>query len=249
MSGLTRDDKHRYSWNEGPKVPGVTSIIKTLDKSGPLVGWAKRETAACAIRNLSLLDTMVRDGGPDAAVRWLTAIPDYQRETAADLGTLVHSLAEALHRKQEIEVTPETEPFVSAYLRWRAVYKPRVLNAEFMVYSETNRYGGTADLAAIVNGETWLIDIKTGKNTYAETALQLAALARADFAGRPDDPKKYRIPAVTRFGVLHVRPDGCELIPYDVGDYEFDAFLACRVLHEWTELRAPVIKVPQKEAA
>lgn len=249
MSGLTRDEKHRYSWNDGPKVPGVTSIIKSLDKSGPLVGWAKRETAACAVRNLPLLETMVRDGGPEAATKWLSTIPDYQRETAADLGTLVHSLAEALNRKQEIEVTPETEPFVTSYIRWRALYKPVVLNAEFMVYSETHRYGGTADLAATINGEVWLIDIKTGKNTYSETALQLAALFNADFAGRPDDSRKYRIPPATRFGVLHVRPDGCELVPYDVTADEFEAFLACRTLHEWLELRAPYIKAPVKEKA
>lgn len=246
MAGLTRDEKHRYSWNDGSKVPGVTSVIKTLDKSGPLVGWAKRETAACAVRNLPLLTTMVNDGGPEAATKWLSAIPDYQRETAAELGTLIHAMAEALHRKQDIEVTPETEPFVTAYLRWRAVYKPRVLNAEYMVYSEAHRYGGTADMAAVINGETWLIDIKTGKGAYAETGLQLAALHNADWAGRTDDPRKYRIPPATRFGVLHIRPEGAELIPYDVGPDEFAAFLACRRLTDWLELRAPVIKMPRK---
>lgn len=249
MSGLTRDEKHRYSWNDGAKVPGVTTVIKALDKSGPLVGWAKRETAACAVRNLPLLTTMVKDGGPEAAVNWLKSTPDFQRDSAADLGTRVHVLAEALHRKQHIEVSEDEAPFVNAYMVWWDRYKPKVLNAEFMVYSETHRYGGTADLAAVINGETWLIDIKTGKGAYPETGLQLAGLHYADFAGRPLDPKKYAIPKATRFGVLHVRPDGAELIPYDVGPDEFAAFLACRVLTDWLEMRAPVIKVPLKEAA
>lgn len=249
MAGLTRDEKHRYSWNEAGKVPGVTSVIKMLDKSGPLMGWAKRETAACAVRNLPLLETMVRDGGPEAATKWLSAIPDYQRDTAADLGTLVHSFAEAISRGQEITVGPETESFVTAYLRWKAVYKPSILNAEYMVYSETHRYGGTADMAAQINGETWLIDIKTGKATYPETALQLAALHFADFAGRPEDPKKYRLPKATRFGVLHIRPDGCELVPYSVTPADFGAFLACRTLYAWNEERAPLVKMPLKEAA
>jgi hypothetical protein len=249
MVGLTRDEKHRYQWGDGGKVPGVTSIIKALDKSGPLVGWAKRETAACAIRNLDLLTQMVRDGGPAAAVEWLKRTPDYQRDTAANLGTAVHALAEAISRDIEVEVDAQTEPFVTSYLRWRSVYKPAVLNAEYMVYSETHRYGGTADMAARINGEIWLIDIKTGSGAYPETSLQLAALHNADWAGRADDPKKYAIPKATRFGVLHVRPEGAELIPYSVTNDEFGAFLSCRYLTDWLELRAPVIKTPLKEAA
>ncbi len=249
MQGLTRDERHRYSWNDGGKVPGVTTVIKSLDKSGPLVGWAKRETAACAIRNLPLLTQMVADGGPVAAVEWLKRTPDYQRDTAADLGTRVHALAEAISRKIPVEVDAQTEPFVTAYLRWQAAYKPVVLNAEYMVYSETHRYGGTADMAARINGEVWLIDIKTGSGAYAETALQLAGLHNADWAGRTDDPKKYAIPKATRFGVLHVRPEQAELIPYDVTGDEFLAFLSCRYLTDWLEQRAPVIKVPVKEAA
>jgi hypothetical protein len=249
MTGLTRDEKHRYQWNGGGKVPGVTSVIKSLDKSGPLVGWAKRETAACAIRNLELLTAMVKDGGPAAAVEWLKRTPDYQRDTAAQLGTAVHALAEAVSRGIAVEVDETTAPFVSSYMKWREIYKPRVLNAEYMVYSETHRYGGTADMAAQINGETWLIDIKTGSGAYAETALQLAALHHADWAGRTDDPKKYAIPRATRFGVLHVRPEQTVLIPYDVTDAEFRAFLSCRYLTDWLELRAPAIKTPLREAA
>ena len=48
--GLTRDERHVYGYNDGQVVrypiPSVTTIIKLIDKSGPLVGWAKRETAA-----------------------------------------------------------------------------------------------------------------------------------------------------------------------------------------------------------
>jgi hypothetical protein len=249
VSGLERSETHKYRWNGGSWQPGVTTVIRALDKSGPLVGWAKRETAACAVRNLEMLDTMVRSGGPEAATRWLAAIPDFQRDTAANLGTRVHALAEAIARKVEVEVDEDAAPFVTAYLRWRDIYKPRVVNAEFMVYSETHRYGGTADLAAKINGELWLIDIKTGKGAYAETALQLAGLHHADFAGRPNDAKRYKVPPATRFGVLHVRPEGAELIPYDVTETEFAAFLACRQLHDWLELRAPGIKMAPKEAA
>ncbi len=56
--GLVRDARHRYSWNGGPWYPSVTTILGIKDKPA-LVGWAKRETAACAVRNLEVLE---RDG-------------------------------------------------------------------------------------------------------------------------------------------------------------------------------------------
>src|SRR5664280_1089213 len=65
--GLVRDARHRYSWNGGPLYPSVTTILGIKDKPA-LVGWAKRETAACAVRNLDVLDRMVRSGGAQAAV-------------------------------------------------------------------------------------------------------------------------------------------------------------------------------------
>ncbi len=242
MQGLSRDERHFYRWNEGPKVPGVTSVIKSLDKSGPLVGWAKRETAASAVRNLTMLASMVRDGGPDSAAKWLSSIPDYQRDTSADLGTRIHILAEGIVRGQRVEVTPEEAPYIESYVTLRQRLEIRDVNAEYMVYSERHQYGGTADLAAWIGDELYLLDIKTGKAAYAETALQLAGLHGADWAGREGDPKKYRLPAATRFGVLHIRPDGAELIPYQVGADEFGAFLACRQLTRWLAERAPFVK-------
>ncbi|HEY1167723.1 MAG TPA: hypothetical protein VGE81_01900, partial [Candidatus Limnocylindrales bacterium] len=73
--GLVRDARHRYSWNGGPLYPSVTTILGVKDKPA-LVGWAKRETAACAVRNLDVLERMVASGGAGAAIEWLKRIPD-----------------------------------------------------------------------------------------------------------------------------------------------------------------------------
>jgi hypothetical protein len=115
-----------------------------------------------------------------------------------------------------------------------------------MVYSETYGYGGTADLAAVVDGVAWLIDIKTGAKIYGETSLQLAGLDRAEWVGRPGDPKKYGVPKVERYGVLHVTDAGAELVPYDVTDAEFEAFLALRQGWQWRNDRARVVKPRDK---
>ena len=82
--GLTRDEKHVYCWSDGKEpvtwpIPSVTGIIKLIDKSGPLVGWAKRETAASAIRNHDALTALIKEGmesgGQSAAFRSCSIAP------------------------------------------------------------------------------------------------------------------------------------------------------------------------------
>jgi hypothetical protein len=252
--GLTRDDKHRYRWNDGPLVPGVTTVQGMKDKSDALVGWAKREVAACAVRNIDMLTQMVATGGPASAEAWLKGLPDYQRDSSADLGSSVHALAEQIALGQDPVINEAEAPFIESYRRdFLERYRPEFRAVEFMVYSERYQYGGTGDAFCVIDGVTWLIDYKTGgdfhtgKGVYPEAALQLAGLQWADWIGLPNDPKKYRIPQADRFGIVHVRPEGARLIPFDVGAEDFNTFLACRRIYGWVQGRAPFIK--QKELA
>ena len=64
----------------------------------------------------------------------------------------------------------------------------RPLEVEAFLINETLGYGGTLDLIAELDGETWLLDWKTGKSVawpdgrvYADHRLQLAAYANAGF--------------------------------------------------------------------
>jgi hypothetical protein len=233
--GLVRDARHRYSWNGGPLYPSVTTILGIKDKPA-LVGWAKRETAACAVRNLDVLDRMVKSGGPQAAVDWLKRIPDYARDASADLGTAVHAAAEAIARGESIPDAEEVQPFIAAYRRdFRDVFQPRFIAVEAMVCSGRYEYGGTADAFAEIDGEIWLLDYKTGAGVYPDTALQLAGLARAQFIGYPGDPTQYPVPFATRFGVLHIRPEGARLLPVVVNRETVAAFLDARRLFGWDQ--------------
>jgi hypothetical protein len=237
--GLTRTDAHVYCWNDGTTavtgLPSVTTVIKVLDKSGPLVGWAKKETAACAVRNLDMLVRMREAGGDAAAVNWLKTIPDFKRDSAADIGSRVHRLAEQLARGIEPEVTDAEAPFVDAYRAFLVAYRPRFLAVEEMVASLRHGYGGTLDALAVIGGERWLLDVKTGTGVYPETALQLAAYAAADFIGRPGVPQRFRLPRATRFGVIHVRPEGARLVEFHVDRRTLAAFLEARRLYGWQQ--------------
>ncbi len=120
--GLTRTASHVYSWRDERTVvsdiPSVTTILKVVDKSGPLVGWAKRETAACAVRNLDALIAMRAEAGPEAAINWLKTVPDHIVDKAANRGTQVHLLAEHIVRGEEVDVPDELAGHVDAYRKF-----------------------------------------------------------------------------------------------------------------------------------
>ncbi len=272
MIGLTRDEKHVYRWNDGAldsgPLPSITTVMKAVDKSGPLVGWAQRETAAAAIRNLDKLSehlaahrmpsidcalcasTPAWDGPATAATAWLKRMPGYERDKSADLGTRVHALAESVSLGHEVELAEDEAPYVAAYRQWMEDEKPVFIALEYMVCSLTHRYAGTGDIVALVRGVRWRLDTKTGKDVYPDTGLQLAAADRADFCGIPGDPKKYLVPRAERHGVLHLRADGTyRVVPYRVGDDTFAAFLAARRLWDWLQGPAKTIKEEEETKA
>lgn len=235
--GLWRNDAHEYWWADGTgsvigPLTSVTTALKALDKPA-LVQWAKNETAACAVRNLDMLTRMIESGGPESAAKWLAATPDHKRDTASDLGTRIHTLAEQRATSPEVTVTEEEAPFVTQYGRFLDDFTPTFIRVEAKVCNLTHTYAGTLDALAVIDGLVTLFDIKTGKGIYPETALQLAGLGFAEFIGWPDDPKQYPMPHIDRYAVLHLRPDGYRLVPYDVTAETFARFLETKRLYEW----------------
>jgi hypothetical protein len=231
--GLARDEKHNYYLDgEGP-IASVTTILGVVDKSGPLIGWAKRITAEAAVKHRAEIAGWVDSFGDDGAVSMLTKAATVIRDRAANAGSEVHGIAEAIARGQEITVPEELGPFVAAYRGWLERFEPEFLAAEEMVYSHEG-YAGTFDAIVRIAGETWLLDYKTSKGVYPETAMQLAAYANADFIGRPADPTRYALPVIEQYGVVHIRPEGAELVPMDV-DGAYAAFLAAKALTEWRQ--------------
>lgn len=228
---------HAYACDEHgvSGFPGATTVINK--KNVPTLGeWFKRMGATAALRNLPALSQMVATSGEDATVRFLAAAADKLRDDAGDRGTRVHAVLEAIVTRQPYEVTDDIAGHVEGARKWLNDRKPKIVAAEFMVISESQRYGATGDLACVLDGDLWILDWKTSKGVYETTALQLCAIARADHG------EAGPVPPATRFGVLHVREDVTELVPFDVGDFEWRAFLACRDLYEWDRERSRKVK-------
>lgn len=212
MTGLVFYPKsHRYKL-DGQWVPGVTTLIgKGLPKPA-IPYWAARTVAEWVADNPDLTEDLKRLGGRGPTVAFLKELPWQKRDTAAIRGTDVHALAEKLVHGEEVEVPEHLAGHVQGYVDWLDQAQPEPLHTERPVASRQWLYAGTFDLIARMNGETWLLDVKTSSGVYGETALQLAAYAHADFLLDPDGQEQ-PIPPIDRLGVLHVTEYGTTLYP------------------------------------
>lgn len=252
---ITRDAAHRYTY-EGITYPGVTTILGVLDKSGPLMGWAARETATAAVKlalapdteGKSALEMMLATVGQDGTVKALSSRSNWQRDEAAQLGTEVHALADLIVRGQSLPdtMTDTQRKRVEHYARWWEASGWTVRLSEAMVIrhdadNEQGGWGGTFDLLARDrDGRTILADVKTGKAVYKEAVLQLAAYGMASLVQPTlDTPMAtaatYPMPVPDRYVILHVTAEGVREVEIAVGTAERMAFLACLELHHWTE--------------
>ena len=245
--GLWRDDKHRYyarypdkPETSGRAMPGVTSVIKVVDKPA-LIPWAKGITADAALDNIDRITEMLASDGRAPTKAWLTAHAVAVSDKAMNLGSRVHALAEQIERGADPTLSEDEAPFVEAYRRWKVETAPTFKSLEQFTCNLTLGYGGTFDFLAYIDGKLTLGDTKTGKGVYPETRLQLAALGMAEFIGRPNDPKRYRMPKVEQYVVLHVRPEayakGYQLYRVNVNEADREAFRGALSIYRWAEQR------------
>ncbi len=229
---IQRTQDHRYGYN-GQWYPGVTDILKVIDKSGALMTWAARQTAEAALTlDLPALRLSVGDLGAVAA---MTARANWTRDEAASLGSAVHNLADELVSGRPLSVeTPLAHEYAKQYADWWQASGWRLRLSEAVVVHPDVGYGGTFDLLAYDrDGRTVLADIKTGKAVYKEAILQLTAYGMAPLVSPMGSDKVYPLPIPDRYAVIHVTKDGVREVCIDVGQAERMAFLDCVDLHRW----------------
>ena len=239
--GVFMTSDHRYYFNGQGPVPSVTTVLSIMDKPA-VTTWKGKQIALAALKYPETLIQLQREEGDDQAIRWLMRKADEERDTAASLGTGVHLLADMLSRGSESDpktwnVLPGTEPYLEAFRGFLRLYGPHsIISSEKAVWS-LNGYGGTYDLLMTIDGELWLVDIKTSKGYYPEYGLQLAGYRWADSIVLPNDPRPYPMPEIHRTGILHLRPDqypdtGWRLVEYPT-DYEKDYLTFLGLLEAW----------------
>ena len=153
-------DRRVYKRSEGVYYPSVTTILQYMPKN-------------------KFFDTWLKDVGHNA---------DYIMKKAGKEGTQVHEAAEKLVKGEEVSWMDDYGNARYSQLVWEMIlkfaefwntYKPELISTEDFVWSDTYKYAGTADLVVKMDGEVWLLDLKTSNSIHKSYDLQLASYAKA----------------------------------------------------------------------
>jgi hypothetical protein len=227
----------------GNSVPSITNIkgVKSIDA---LKYWAAKECGNYAADNIAKLGQLDRDeifqlvkGSPFARTS--------TRDQASLVGDIVHdwidytikggvvSQTDTYDNKsgETVQVPLQARQMWRQFGGFQDKYKPKWVASEFSVWSDRHGYAGTADWGAYIGSALVLGDNKTGAGAYPDTAMQLAALANADFIIEPDGTEK-PLPKFEKFAILHIRPRFSRLIPVEHTDEWFQAFLGLKTVFD-----------------
>lgn len=215
------------------KAVGVTSVLNCLPKDF-LKFWAAKVTAETAVNQFGTLASFVADGKSEDAVDWLKRAHMRSVGGAADTGSEVHELAERISRGLKLPaIHPDIQPYVDHFNEFVSIFEPEYLFIEETVWSDTHGYAGSFDAIARIGNEIVIIDNKTTKSgVHAEVAIQLSAYERADYILRPDG-SQVELPKFDAAAVLHLRPEGWQLVPIQTSDEAFGTFLALKEIMDW----------------
>ena len=211
-------DRRVYKRSKDLYYPSVTTILQYMPKN-------------------KFFDNWLKDVGHSA---------DLIMRKAGKEGTQVHEAAEALVLGKEVNWMDDYGNAKYSQLVWEMIlkfydfwstYKPELISTEEFVFSDKHKYAGTADLLVKMNGETWLLDIKTSNNLHRSYNLQLAAYAKA-----LEEAKGIKI---DRTGIIWLKAStrsaskkkgvyqgkGWQIKTIDEIDYNFDLFLTIYKLY------------------
>lgn len=231
---------------EGQTYRGVTGVLSVIDKSGPLMAWAAKQTATAAVEMYpDTLGGLIATVGEAGAIKALSSRANWQKDEAGDLGTEVHQLADEWMRGIRKVIPDRSKAHVKAYAEWWEASGWKLRTSEAMLVNPTCGYGGTLDLLCYDrDGRTVLADIKTGgrwgRTIYETEILQVAAYAGAEFIQPPSDNvmvpgTAYPMPKVDRCVILHVKPEGVKEWEVSVSTLDWIAWIACLDLATWRD--------------
>lgn len=207
------------------KLPSVTTILGMIPKPF-LQQWAAKVVAEYAVQHMpELFPLAIKD--PKAAVDVIKAAPRRYTQERANLGTAAHDLFERMCRGEKLgRVDPELHMYRDAFARWLDRWQPTIVGQEYTVWESHDGYAGSADALVEIDGERIILDVKTSKDVYPDTALQLAAYRFATEILMPDGTRVPNFTDIKGGAILHVGHDGKErFIPAACDVEQYDVFL------------------------
>lgn len=215
-TNLKNKKRGGFYWEKDTPYLSVTEILKIIDKPA-LRYWFGQQ----------VYFAMLKD--PTLSEKEALAAPYESTKGARSRGTTVHSIVEAYkHTQEQLDVAEEFRGYALAFYKFVEERKAIIHQQEKTVISRKNAYAGTLDLLVSIDDvETPLVvDVKTGKDIYAESFLQTAAYYNALL--------EERIKA-RGVGTLLLMENGEYFFKHEVErpvlKYRFEAFLAAKALY------------------
>lgn len=160
-------------------------------------------------------------------------IPRAQLEAGAERGTKVHEACEFIDAGFADDVDPSVRGYADAYKRFLAETGFTIVKSEYKVANPPAKYAGTIDRVGTWQGDTCILDIKSGQ-VGPDMQMQLAAYAYAYWLMESGDAK-VRLPKCM---LLQLFDDGT----YKVHEFKqteieaaFQAFLGLAKYARWKD--------------
>jgi hypothetical protein len=182
---------------QGMLLPGVTSVLGMVEKSGGLIPWSIR-MALNVVREEIRKDTsastestpnedviQIHRDSFEAMLDKAAGAADSIKDNAADFGTRAHAAIDAIIREDahaDRLVTPDIAKVVEGFKKWYAESGLVLSSAgDTVVFSRKYGYAGAADALGFTKDRKQLVvcDFKTSNSIHDTYALQLAAYTHA----------------------------------------------------------------------
>ena len=214
------EENHLYTWG-GQPVPGVTTILKVIDKPA-LMPWAIGITRDYWLEQ-------VNAGRTDYAKIHKESWNASKKITkdAANIGSNIHAYAEAFFKKQALPTLEidQAKRGAEAFHKWLDAHKVEVVASERRIFSKEHYYAGTCDFVAKIDGVMGVGDIKTSSGIYPEMRLQTAAYQHAL---QEEKGMKFDVRWIVRFDK---KTGEFESKPFYDFDLDFMGFKSALALH------------------
>lgn len=241
----------------GERIPGVTTLVGAGLPKPALLNWAGEATAEYAVDNWDQLAGL----SPSERLKKIKGGRYEKRDAAANRGTQVHKLAERLTAGEQVVVPDELAGYVQSCVRFLDDFQLQAVYVEAVVYSETRRHVGTADLIADVllpdlpeydeiprDGEGFsrgLLDWKTSRSgIFGDVAMQLAPYRFSEYLIDPVTDDVVDMPEVGFCAGIHLRPDGYSFVPLLCGEDQYSDFLYLKEVARIVESLRDLVGAP-----
>ena len=254
--GIEMIEKNQQHWYRvdgyDDLLPSVTTMLKCIDKSGAMVGWAKRVTIERVRYNLLTKDAPGFEPGDYMGyTAWIEEIlsgsgnaPEEERDRGASRGDSAHKLIAEILNGGNPSIPELLAPAVQGALTMLSDKGLTVEAVEVPVWHPVCEYAGTVDLVARdTDGQLVVVDWKRAKGIYDEHGYQVTAYAYAiaELTGEPVHAAyPVRLPHDESPRDFIYYTEAVDNMPA-----AFEAFLAAQRL--WWALRVPIWKPKPKK--